>query len=57
MTNFELTWEREGQGDKFYYLSLNSDTAPSVQFNPATLLSSNWVSWYIGREVYFSAML
>ena len=30
--NFEWTWERERQGDKFYFLSLNSDAVPSLQF-------------------------
>ena len=30
--NFERTWERERQGDKFYFLSLNSDAVPSLQF-------------------------
>ena len=30
--NFELTWERERQGDKFCFLSLNSDVVPSLQF-------------------------
>ena len=32
--NFEWTWEREGQGNKFYFLSLNSDAVPSLQFQP-----------------------
>ena len=32
--NFELTWERERQGDEFYYLSLNSDAVPSLQSQP-----------------------
>ena len=32
--NFEWTWERERQGDKFYFLSLNSDAVPSFQFKP-----------------------
>ena len=34
MINFELTWERERHGDKFYVLSLNSDTVPALQFQP-----------------------
>ena len=32
--NFELTWERKRQGDKLYYLSLNSDAVPSLQSQP-----------------------
>ena len=32
--NFELTWEREQQGDKVYFLSLTLDTVPSLQFQP-----------------------
>ena len=30
--NFELTRERERQGDKFCFLSLNSKVVPSLQF-------------------------
>ena len=32
--NFKFTWERERKNYKFYYLSLNSDAAPSLQFQP-----------------------
>ena len=32
--NFELTWEPERQGDKFYVLSVNSDAVPSLRFLP-----------------------
>ena len=32
--NFELTWERDRQGDKFIHLSLNSDAVPSLQLLP-----------------------
>ena len=31
---FELTWERDRQGDKFIHLSLNLDAVPSLQFLP-----------------------
>ena len=30
LPNCKLTWERERLGDKFYYLSLNSDVVPSL---------------------------
>ena len=51
--NFEWTWEWEWQGDKFFFLSLNSETVPSLQFhyNLTSLLSSNWVTWYKGEKV------
>ena len=32
--HFELTWERERQGDKFEPLSLNSDAVTSLQLQP-----------------------
>ena len=32
--NFELTWERERQGDKCYFLSLNSHAVSFLQFQP-----------------------
>ena len=60
--NFELTWERERQGDKFYYLSLNSDAVdPSLQFQlnfPTFKWLGDLVQGQKGfkeREVYFSA--
>ena len=32
--NFELTWEREPQSDKFYFLYLKSDAVSPLQFQP-----------------------
>ena len=32
--NFKFIWERERQGDKFYYLCLNSAAVPPLQLQP-----------------------
>ena len=29
--NFKFTWERERQGDKFYYVCLNLGAVPTLQ--------------------------
>ena len=49
--NFEMTWERERQGDKFYFLYLKSDTVPLFNSNGTFVLSSNWVTCYKGEKV------
>ena len=46
MTKFlSFFWERERQGDKFYYLCLNSGAAPLFSSNINSLLFSNWSTW------------
>ena len=35
--NFKFTWEREGQGDKFYHLNLNLSPFSSLQLQPKSL--------------------
>ena len=49
--NFELTWERERQGDKFHFLYLKRTRSPLFSSNRTSLLSSNWVTWYKREKV------
>ena len=35
----------------FFYLSLNSDTVPSLQFQLNFHTSSHWATWYTGEKV------
>ena len=50
--NFELTWERERQGDKFYHLSGWTRTRSPLLSSKLTFpLSSNWVTWHKGEKV------
>ena len=50
--NFELTWERERQGDKLYYLSGWTRTrSPLFSSKLTSLFSSNWVTRHKGKKV------
>ena len=50
--NFELTWDRERQGDQLYYLSGWTRTrSPLFSSKLTSLLSSNWVTLYKGKKV------
>ena len=50
MTNFELTGERERQGDTFCSLWTRT-RSPLFSSHLTSLLSSNWVTWYKGEKV------
>jgi len=52
--NFDLTWGRKRQGDKFYSFSLSLWTrtqSPLFSSDLTILLSNNWVTWYKGKKV------
>ena len=50
--NFDLTWGRKRQSDKFYSLSLWTRTQPPLFSSDLTsLLSNNWVTWFNGKKV------
>ena len=50
--NFELTWERERQGNKLYYLSCWTRTrSPLFSSKLTSLLSSNWMTLYKSKKV------
>ena len=50
MTNFELTGERERQGDTFCSLWTRT-RSPLFSSHLTSLLSSNWVTWYKREKV------
>ena len=54
-SNFVVDLRRERQRDKFYYLSLNLDTVPSLQFQPNVHTLSHWATWYEGEKVSMDA--
>ena len=54
-SNFVVDLRRERQRHKFYYLSLNLDTVPSLQFQPNVHTLSHWATWYEGEKVSMDA--
>ena len=54
-SNFVVDLRRERQRHKFYYLSLNLDTVPSLQFQPNVHTLSHWATWYESEKVSMDA--
>ena len=53
--NFKFTWERERQGDKFYYVGLNLGAVPTLQLQLKKIPSFK-VARPVFLQVHFSSL-